>query len=177
MMIGRTLSHYTILEKLGAGGMGEVYVAEDTKLSRKVALKVLPPEIAENAERRARFEQEAKAVAAPEEKSIAVLPFDNLSDDPEQEYFSNGLTEDVITKLSKIPGLLVISRTSSMRYKHTEKTLREIGEELGVATVLEGPARKQGDRVRITAQLIDDQTDRHLWAESYDRQLSDIFAI
>jgi TolB-like protein/lipoprotein NlpI/predicted Ser/Thr protein kinase len=115
--------------------------------------------------------------AAPDRKSIAVLPFQNLSAEPENEYFSDGITEDIIAQLSKIEDLRVISRTSIMRYKGTDQSLRDIGKELGVAVILEGSVRRAGDRVRIVSQLIDARTDEHLWAETYDRQLSDIFAI
>ncbi len=110
-------------------------------------------------------------------KSIAVLPLDNLSAEPESEYFSDGLTEDIIAKLSKIGDLKVISRTSVMLYKDTDKNLRQIGQELGVATILEGSVRRADGRVRVVAQLIDTETDENLWAETYNRQLDDIFAI
>ncbi len=108
-------------------------------------------------------------------KSIAVLPFENLSHASGNEFFSDGMTEDIITQLSKIKNLRVISRTSIMRYKNSEKSLREIGDELGVASILEGSVRREGDRVRITAQLIDTHTDGHLWADSYDREMEHIF--
>jgi TolB-like protein len=111
------------------------------------------------------------------EKSIAVLPFTNMSADPENEYFSDGITDDIITQLSKVGDLKVTSRTSVMRYKHAEKDLRTIGGELGVATVLEGSVRRSGERVRVVSQLIDVQTDAHLWVETYDRDLTDIFEI
>jgi adenylate cyclase len=111
------------------------------------------------------------------DRSIAVLPFANLSPDPANEYFSDGVTEEILTALAKIDGLKVISRTSVMRYRGTTKPLREIGRELGVATILEGSVRRAGDRVRIAAQLIDARGDAHLWAERYDRDLEDIFAI
>ena len=110
-------------------------------------------------------------------KSIAVLPLANLSPDPENEYFSDGLTEDILTQLSKIRRLKVISRTSVMQYKNTSKNLREIARELGVSTILEGSVRKAANKVRISVQLIDAGTDEHLWAETYDRELADIFAI
>ncbi|HEU4463985.1 MAG TPA: tetratricopeptide repeat protein, partial [Gemmatimonadota bacterium] len=116
----------------------------------------------------------AMAGAAP---SIAVLPFVNMSPQADDEYFSDGVTEEVLTLLSRIEGLKVISRTSIMRYKGTDKSMRQIGEELGVATVLEGSVRHSGSRVRITAQLIDAATDAHLWGDHYDRDLEDIFAI
>src|SRR5688572_13968092 len=118
------------------------------------------------------------AVAKPiDENSIAVLPFSNMSSDQEQEYFSDGLTEDIITQLSKIRSLKVISRTSVMQYKKNPKPVREIGSELGVATILEGSVQRHGDQVRITAQLINAASDDHLWAESYDRPVKDIFSI
>jgi serine/threonine-protein kinase len=113
----------------------------------------------------------------PPAPSVAVLPFVNLSADPENEFFADGITEDVIAQLSKIRSLKVISRTSVMVFKKREQSLREIGRTLEVATLVEGSVRRAGDRVRIVAQLIDAEADRHLWAETYDRQLTDIFAI
>jgi serine/threonine-protein kinase len=110
-------------------------------------------------------------------RSVAVLPFVNLSADPENEYFADGITEDVIAQLAKIRALEVISRTSVMPFKGRQQGLRDIAARLQVATVLEGSVRRAGDRVRIVAQLIDAATDQHLWAETYDRQLTDIFAI
>lgn len=111
------------------------------------------------------------------ERSIAVLPFANLSRDPADEYFSDGVTEEILTTLSRIEGLTVISRTSVMRYKGSTAGVREIGRELGVSSILEGSVRHAGGRVRITAQLIDAATDAHLWAERYDRDMEDILAI
>jgi len=113
----------------------------------------------------------------PDKPSIAVLPFVNMSGDPEQEYFSDGITEEIITALSKTPKLFVIARTSSFKYKGKEIDIRTIGRELGVRYVLEGSVRKAGDKVRITAQLIDAKTNKHLWAERYDRDLKDIFSL
>ncbi|MFN2383875.1 MAG: adenylate/guanylate cyclase domain-containing protein [Gemmatimonadota bacterium] len=110
-------------------------------------------------------------------RSIAVLPFTNLSPNPEHEYFSDGVTEEILTALARIEGLKVISRTSVMRYKGSASSLREIGRELDVASVLEGSVRHAGGRVRITAQLIDVESDAHLWADRYDRDLEDIFTI
>ena len=115
--------------------------------------------------------------ASTERKSIAVLPFKNMAPDPENEWFSDGITEDIITHLSKIGDLKVISRTSTMLYKDSKKSLREIGKELDVATILEGSVRRADNRVRIVSQLVDARTDEHIWAETYDRDLSDIFAI
>ena len=109
--------------------------------------------------------------------AVAVLPFTNLSADPENEYFSDGITDDIITQLSKIAGLQVTSRTSVTQYKNTNKTLGQIGGELGVAAILEGSVRRAGNRVRVVAQLINSSTDKHLWADSYDRELTDIFEI
>ena len=109
--------------------------------------------------------------------AIAVLPFANLSGDPENEYFSDGITEDILTHLSRIEDLHVISRTSVMAYKDTNKHVREIARELGVGTVLEGSVRRAPGRVRVSAQLIDASTDKHLWAETYDRDLEDIFEV
>ncbi|HEY7472179.1 MAG TPA: adenylate/guanylate cyclase domain-containing protein, partial [Gemmatimonadota bacterium] len=111
------------------------------------------------------------------EASIAVLPFENLSEDAENEYFSDGITDDILTAISKVGDIRVISRTSTLQYKGTTKPIREIASELDVATVLEGTVRRAGNQVRITAQLIDAETDEHLWAETYDRELTDVFAI
>lgn len=108
---------------------------------------------------------------------IAVLPFANLSSDPQQDYFSDGLTEDIITQLSKIRAYKVISRTSVMQYKTSPKSVKEIGKELGVSLILEGSVQRHGEKVRITAQLINAITDEHIWADSYDRSLHDIFTI
>jgi TolB-like protein/Tfp pilus assembly protein PilF len=109
--------------------------------------------------------------------SIAVLPLENLSHNPDQEYFADGMTEELTTDLAKIGGLRVISRTSSMQYKGTKKSLPEIGRELNVDSVLEGSVLRAGDRVRITAQLIRASTDEHLWAETYDRDLKDVLPL
>jgi eukaryotic-like serine/threonine-protein kinase len=109
--------------------------------------------------------------------SIAVLPFANMSPDPENEFFADGITEDVIAQLSKIRSLRVIGRGSVMRFKRRDQSLREIGVTLDVGTLLEGSVRRAGSRVRIVAQLIDAETDRHRWSETYDRDLTDIFAI
>jgi len=117
------------------------------------------------------------APSRPRAASVAVLPFANLSADPENEFFADGITEDVIAHLAKVRSLKVISRTSVMAFKKRDRSLREIGEKLGASTLLEGSVRRAGNRVRIVAQLIDGATDEHLWAETYDRDLTDIFAI
>ncbi len=110
-------------------------------------------------------------------KSIAVLPFKNLGESKEDEYFSDGMTEDILTQLSKIGDLRVISRTTMMKYKETGKSVREIGNDLDVATVLEGSVRREGNRIRIVSQLINAETDEHLWAETYDREMTNVFEI
>jgi adenylate cyclase len=109
--------------------------------------------------------------------AIAVLPFDNMSGDPAQDYFSDGITEDLITDLSRVSGLFVIARNSVFTYKGTPVKVQQVGRELGVAYVVEGSVRKAGDRVRINAQLVDAATGRHLWADRYDRELTDVFAL
>ena len=109
--------------------------------------------------------------------SIAVLPFTNMSGDPEQEYFSDGISEDIITDLSKIAGLTVIARNSSFAFKGRSVDVRTVGRDLGVRSVLEGSIRRAGNRVRITAQLIDAATGAHVWADRYDRELTDIFEV
>jgi len=113
----------------------------------------------------------------PDKPSIAVLPFDNMSADPEQEYFSDGITEDILTDLSKLSGLLVISRHSTFVYKGKSISAQQVSQELGVRYVLEGSVRKAGNKVRITAQLIDATNNDHIWADRFDRNLDDIFAL
>jgi TolB-like protein/DNA-binding winged helix-turn-helix (wHTH) protein/Flp pilus assembly protein TadD len=116
--------------------------------------------------------------AVPERiQSVAVLPFENLSHEPEQEYFADGMTEELITSLGKIGALHVTSRTSVMRYKRTDKSLPQVARELNVDGIVEGTVQRSGDRVRITAQLIHAPTDHHLWAESYDRELKDVLVL
>jgi len=121
---------------------------------------------------------DASAAPAPSERpSIAVLPFQNMSGDPEQEYFADGMVEEIITGLSRIKWLSVISRNSTSIYKNKPVVIKEVAEKLGVRYVLEGGVRKSGHRVRISAQLIDGNTDAHLWAQHYDRVLEDVFAL
>ena len=117
------------------------------------------------------------AAAEPARSSIAVLPFANMSGDAEQEYFADGISEDIITALSKLPQLFVIARNSAFTFKGKNVNIGEVGKSLGVRNVLEGSVRKAGGRVRITAQLIDATTGGHLWAEKFDRELTDIFAV
>jgi TolB-like protein len=112
-----------------------------------------------------------------QEKSIAVLPFVNMSPDPDNEYFSDGLSEEILNRLAQVPNLRVAGRTSSFQFKGENRDLREIGERLGVAHVLEGSVRRQGNQVRITAQLIASSDGSHLWSQTYDRTLDDVFVI
>jgi len=116
-------------------------------------------------------------IGPPPEKSIAVLAFENMSGDPEQEYFSDGVSEELLNTLAQVPGLRVISRASSFSFKDKDVDIPTLAKRLNVAHVLEGSVRKMGNQVRITAQLIDVSTDSHLWSETYDRQLGDIFVI
>jgi adenylate cyclase len=120
---------------------------------------------------------EKMALPLPDRPSIAVLPFDNMSEDPEQEYFSDGLSDQIISSLSKIPYLFVIARNSTFTYKGKPVKIQKVAEDLGVRYVLEGSVQRSADRVRITAQLVDAITGRHQWSERYDRDLADIFAI
>jgi adenylate cyclase len=113
----------------------------------------------------------------PDKPSIAVLPFDNMSGDPEQEYFSDGISEDLTTALSRFDGLFVIARNSAFTYKGEAVDVKRVGRELGVRYVLEGSVRRAGERVRVNAQLVDAEVDRHVWAERFDRQMDDIFEL
>ena len=110
-------------------------------------------------------------------KSIAVLPFENLSPDPDNAYFADGIQEEILTRLASIADLKVISRTSTQRYQSKPRNLSQIAKQLGVANILEGSVQKAGDQVRVNVQLINAQTDSHLWAETFDRKLTDIFEV
>ena len=129
------------------------------------------------ADARPDFEARSEALALPDKPSIAVLPFENMSGDPEQEYLADGISEDLITALSKIRWFFVIARGSTFTYKNRAVDVTQVAKDLGVRYVLEGSVRKGGNRVRITAQLIDATTGQHVWAERYDRELADIFAL
>src|SRR6202007_501807 len=113
----------------------------------------------------------------PDRPSVAVLSFANMSNDPEQEFFADGIAEDVITALSRYPSLFVIARNSSFTFKGRAVDVKQVGRELGVPYVLEGSLRKAGDRIRVTAQLVEADSGKHVWAERYDRELADIFAM
>jgi TolB-like protein len=120
---------------------------------------------------------ERPALPLPDRPSLAVLPFDNLSGDPEQGYFADGMVEDIIAGLSRIKWLFVVARNSSFTYEGRTVDVKRVGRELGVRYLLQGSLRKSGDRVRISAQMIEAETGGHLWAERYDRPLDDIFAL
>jgi adenylate cyclase len=120
---------------------------------------------------------ETMPLALPDKPSIAVLPFANMSSDPEQEFFADGIAEDIITALSRYPSLFVIARNSCFTYKGRAVDVKQVGRELGVRYVLEGSLRKSGNRIRVTAQLVEARTGNHAWAERYDRDLADIFAV
>jgi adenylate cyclase len=120
---------------------------------------------------------QAAALALPDKPSIAVLPYQNMSCDPEQDYFADGIVEDIITAMSRFSSLFVIARNSSFTYKGKHVDIKQVGRELGVRYVLEGSVRKSGDRLRVTAQLIDAETGAHVWAETYDRKAIDIFGV
>jgi adenylate cyclase len=122
-------------------------------------------------------ESRGAPLAVPDQPSIAVLPFTNASADPEQEFFADGIAEDIITALSRYPSVFVIARNSSFTYKGRTADVRKIGRELGVRYVLEGSVRKAGNRIRTTAQLVEAETGKDIWAERYDRDLADIFTV
>src|SRR5262249_28704016 len=121
-------------------------------------------------------DQPAKAASAPE-KSIAVLPFDNLSRDPDNAYFCEGVQDEILTRLAKVADLKVISRTSTQHFNSVQDNLTQIAKQLGVAHILEGSVQKAGDQVRVNVQLVNGLNDAHLWADTYDRELNDIFAV
>src|SRR4029077_17638024 len=117
------------------------------------------------------------ALALPDKPSIAVLPFLNLGGDPEQEYFTDGISEDIITELTRFHSLFVIARNSSFSYKGKSPNVRDVGRELGVRYLLEASVRKAGEHIRLTGQLVDAQNGSHIWAERYDRRLDDVFLV
>src|SRR5207245_8963297 len=117
------------------------------------------------------------SVSQPNTKSIAVLPFENLSHDPDNAYFADGIQEEILSRLSKIADLKVISRTSTQRYKSKPDNLLEIAKQLAVANLLEGTVQKAADQVRVNVQLINAENDSHLWADKFDRKVTDIFAV
>ncbi len=158
---------------LGYEYLGEQTVKNITKPVR--VYQVVAPEVVASVQ--ASGDETALRLPLPDKPSIVVLPFVNMSGDLTQEYFSDGITEDLTTSLSQLSSLFVIARTSAFTYKGKAVKVQEVGKELGVRYVLEGSVRKSGDRVRVTVQLIDATTGGHLWAERYDRLLQDIFAM
>jgi adenylate cyclase len=163
---------------LEVNDLGQTQLKNIAEAIRVYSLQVGLPAQAKPATAQPAPEEKPKArLTLPEKPSIAVLPFQNMSGDSEQEYFADGTVEDIITGLSRIKWLFVIARNSSFVYKGKAVDIRQVGQELGVRYVLEGGVRKGGNRLRITAQLIEAETGAHLWAERYDRPLDDIFAL
>jgi adenylate cyclase len=164
---------------LAVSDLGEIQLKNIAQPIRVYSLEVGVPAKVKSATpaQPAAPDQAAAGLVPPDKPSIAVLAFQNMSGDPEQEYFADGITEDLITDLSKVGGLLVIARNSSFAYKGKAVDIRVVARELGVRTVLEGSIRRAGNRLRITAQLIDAETGGHLWADRFDRELSDLFAV
>ncbi len=184
---GRTVSDSTFTSRINAARTAIGDSGRDQKLIRTISRKGIrfvgtvhelantsraPGQLAEKS-----LEQSPPALPLPDRPAIAVLPFNNMSGEREQEYFSDGISEDIITALSKLRWFFVIARNSSFTYKGKAVQMKQVGEELGVRYVLEGSVRKNGDRVRITAQLNDVSTGSHIWAERYDRDLADVFAV
>ncbi len=167
------------LQGLGFEDLGEQLVKNLSRPVRSFALRTLSsdPIAYQRVSRFQASEGDAEAAAHRRVPSIAVLPFTNLSDDPEQEYFADGIAEDIITALSKISNLFVISRNSTFAYKGKAQDVHAVGRELNVRYVLEGSVRKAGDRVRVTAQLVEAAGRQQLWAVRFDRDLTDIFAL
>ncbi len=162
---------------LAVSDLGATQLKNIAEPIRVYSLQVGVPAEAKLATKDASSEKPPSALAMPDKPSIAVLPFENLSGDPEQEYFADGMVEDIITGLSRINWLFVIARNSTFTYKGRAVDVKQVGRDLGVRYVLEGSVRKTADRVRITGQLIDAATGAHVWAERYDRKFDDIFAL
>jgi TolB-like protein len=174
---GRIVSESTLTSRINAARKAVGDNGSEQRLVRTIARKgvrfIGDVRIEQNAPPR----PEPAALPLPDRPAIAVLPFTNMSGDPEQEYFSDGISEDIITALSKLRWFFVIARNSSFVYKGKAVHLKQVADELGVRYVLEGSVRKEGDRVRITAQLNDVASGSHIWAERYDRELADVFAV
>jgi len=182
---GRIVSDATLTSRTYAARKAIGDTGQDQRLIRTIARKGLrfvgsvraEPESAIRPPTEALAERRLAPPSLSERPAIAVLPFANMSGDPEQEYFSDGISEDIITALSKLRWFFVIARNSSFIYKGRSVLMKDVANELGVRYVLEGSVRKAGDRLRITAQLNDVDTGSHLWAEKYDREVTDVFAI
>ena len=187
---GRIVSDSTLTSRINAARNAVGDSGEDKKLIRTIARKGLrfvgevrmqpngdePAEVTDPPPDEIQ-ERSRMALPLPDRPAIAVLPFINMSDDPEQEYFSDGISEDIVTALSKLRWFFVIARNSSFIYKGKAVHLKQVAEELGVGYVVEGSVRKGGDHVRITVQLNDVTTGSHIWAERYDRAIADVFAV
>ena len=181
---GRIVSESTLTSRINAARKAVGDSGDEQRLIRTIARKglrfvgdVRTEQHAAGSGRQRRAGTAAQPLPLPDRPAIAVLPFTNMSGEPEQEYFSDGISEDIITALSKLRWFFVIARNSSFTYKGKAVHLKQVADELGVRYVLEGSVRKGGDRVRITAQLNDVATGSHLWAERYDRDLADVFAV
>jgi TolB-like protein/Tfp pilus assembly protein PilF len=181
---GRIVSESTLASRINAARTAIGDNGEDQRLIRTALRKgirfvgvVREQQKPEAATTGAAAEQPRSVLPLPDRPSIAVLPFVNMGGDPEQDYFADGISEDIITDLSKLRWFFVIARNSSFTYKGRAVDIRQVGRELGVRYVLEGSVRKGGNRIRITAQLIDAETGKHLWADRYDRDLTDIFVL
>jgi adenylate cyclase len=153
--------------------MGERHLKNIERATRVYSARLGEPQA--GVQRNERLSTGSKPLSLPDKPSIAILPFQNMSGDPEQEYFADGMVEDIITALSRFQSLFVIARNSSFTYKGKAVDIKQVGRELGVRYVLEGSVRKAGGRVRITGQLIEAATDRHIWADKFDGALEDIF--
>ena len=180
---GRVVSDSTLTSRINAARKAVGDSGDEQRVIRTIARKGIrfvsdvrmQRDVAEPAT--ADAEQSTTTVPLADRPAIAVLPFVNMSGDPEQEYFSDGISEDIITALSKLRWFLVIARNSSFTYKGKSVNIKQIGQDLGVNYVVEGSVRKGGDRVRITVQLNDVATGSHIWAERFDRELADVFAV
>jgi len=172
---GRIVSDGTVISRTYAARKAIGDTGQDQKLIRTVPRKGL--RFVGDVRTQATGTEDVIGASAPDRPNIAVLPFANMSGDPEQEYFSDGISEDIISALSKLRWFQVIARNSSFIYKDKPVHLKQVGEELGVSYVLEGSVRKADDRVRITAQLNDVSTGSHIWAERYDRNVADVFSV
>ena len=178
---GRIVSDATLSSRINAARSALHDNGEEQRLIRTILRKgirfVGAVREEDGAEAMVAVEQPKPGLGLPDRPSIAVLPFVNMSGDPEQDYFADGMVEDIITGLSRIKWLFVIARNSSFSYKGRAVDVKQVGRDLGVRYVLEGSVRKAGNRVRISGQLIEAEDGRHLWAERYDRDLTDVFAL